>query len=166
MWCDSCPLLQGLLDANPALSITLVTWRTYLYDNPRVTAVPDRRRRGAFKQALAGPLDGVVEFFQTGVPRRHLPDRGACGRRLLPRGTSSRHWSSRATSAAPIGARVGNRFSFLHQTVELDRPTSPGRAASTGVLVRNVYEPAMRLLAELGLPQRAAEEAARSRRRC
>ena len=33
------PLLQALLDANPALTATLVARRTYLYDNPRVTPV-------------------------------------------------------------------------------------------------------------------------------
>ena len=151
------PLLQGLLDANPALSITLVTWRTYLYDNPRITTIPIADD-AALEATLAGPLDGVVEFFQPESPgftfrieahvavERYL---AAHQPALLIKGDIGRAYQG----------QVGNRFSFLHQTVELageDIARSRGLDQSP---LRNVYEPAMRLLAELGLPQRAAEEA-------
>jgi HEAT repeat protein len=151
------PLLQGLLDANPALSITLATWRPYLYDNPRVTTVAIADD-AAIEAALDAGLDGVVEFFQPESPgftfrieahqavERHLAEHRPA---FLVKGDIGR----------ACRGQVGDRFSFLHQTVELegcDIARSRGLDQSP---LRNVYEPAMRLLAELGLPQRAAEEA-------
>lgn len=151
------PLLQGLLDANPALSITLWTWRTYLYDNPRITTIRIADD-AALDAALAGPLDGVVEFFQPESPgftfrieahaaiERYLATHQPA---LLIKGDIGRAYQG----------QVGNRFSFLHQTVELAGQDIAGSRGLDQSPVRNVYEPAMRLLAELGLPQRAAEEA-------
>ena len=57
------PLLQALLDANPALTITLVTRRRYLYDHPRVTVVPIGDDV-LVQAALREPFDGLLEFFQ------------------------------------------------------------------------------------------------------
>ena len=149
------PLLQGLLDVNPALSITLVTWRTYLYDNPRITTVPIGDD-AAIQAALAG-LDGVIEFFQPEWPsftfrvevhsavERYLAEHQPA---LVIRGDLGR----------ACEGYVGSRSPFLYQTVKIggiDIAQSRGLDQCT---VRNMYEPTMRLLAELGLPQRAAEE--------
>jgi hypothetical protein len=154
------PLLEALLDVNPALIVTLITQRQYLYDNARVATIPIKDTT-AVDAALQQPYDGVIEFFQpewrqfnyrmelhTSVEEllaAHPPA-------LLVQGDMGRAAADRA----------GKRSQFLHQRVRLgdrdiagpqslDRPTLPGS-----------YDPGHRLLAELGLPQRAADEQPRT----
>ena len=150
------PLLQGLLDANPELSITLATWRPYLYDHPRVTTVPITEDE-TLRQALVQPFEGVVEFFQPetgGVTFRHE------AHQILETYLSGHQPALviKGDKGHASAGRAGNRPPFLHQMVALngyDICSSRGLDQSS---VQNIYEPGMRLLAELGLPQRAGEE--------
>jgi len=150
------PLLQGLLDANPMLSVTLVTWRTYLYDNPRIVTVPISDE-AALHSVLNGRFEGVIEFFQPEWPdfafrldvhyqveryiAEYQPD-------FVIRGDAGR----------ACDGHVGNRLPFLYQTVKIKGTDIAQSRGLDQCTVRNMYEPTMRLLAELGLPQRAAEE--------
>ena len=150
------PFLQALLDANPALTITLISQRSYLYDCPRVTpiAIDDD---GAVQAALGEPFDGLFELFQ--------PDRiDFAYRSELHRDIEralDEHRPPFVIKAELGRARPGDLGIpswFLYETVEL-----AGRsiAADTGLdrrTLRSNYEPCLRLLAELGLPQRAGEE--------
>ena len=150
------PLLQGLLDANPALSITLVTWRPYLYDNPRITTVPIGDD-AAVQAAFAGPLDGVIEFFQ--------PEWLGFTFRLEVHSYVEHYLTGHQPALVIKGdlgrayeGQVGSRLAFLYQTVKVDGIDIAQSRGLDQCTVRNVYEPTMRLLAELGLPLRAAEE--------
>jgi HEAT repeat protein/ADP-heptose:LPS heptosyltransferase len=150
------PLLQGLLDANPTLSITLVTFRPYLYDNPRVTTVPIGDD-AALQDALGVSFDGVVEFFQPEWPgftfrfeahvavERYLAEHQPG---LVIKGDLGR----------PHAGQEGSRFSFLFHTVAVGGQDIARSCGLDQTTVRNVYEPTTRLLAELGLPQRAADD--------
>ena len=149
------PLLQALLDANPALSIMLATWRPYLYDNPRITTVKITDD-AAVKAALEGSFDGVIEFFQ--------PEALDFTFRLEAHATVEEYLASHQPALLIKGdlgrafeGRVGGRLAFMFQTVKLgeeDIATSRGLDICG---VRNIYEPTLRLLAELGLPLRTAE---------
>jgi hypothetical protein len=149
------PLLHGLLDANPALSIALATWRPYLYDNPRITTV-QITDDAAVNAALAGWFDGVIEFFQpewldfTFRLEAHAAVEDYLAKHqpaLLIRGDLGRKCEG----------RVGSRLAFLFQTVDLGKDAVAGLRGLDDCSIRNVYEPTMRLLAELGLPLRTAE---------
>ena len=55
------PLLQSLVDANPALTVTMLTQRAYLYSHPRIACAPVG---GASLDSLLGErFDGVIDFF-------------------------------------------------------------------------------------------------------
>ena len=148
-------LTSGTARCEPGASITLVTWRTYLYDNPRVTTIPIADD-AAIAAALAGPLDGVIEFFQ--------PETRGFTFRIEAHAAVESYLADAQAGVAHQGGigrahqgQAGNRFPSC------TKPWSGGQdiARSRGLdqsPVRNVYEPAMRLLAELGLPQRAAED--------
>ena len=151
------PLLQALLDANPALTITLITWRPYLYDNPRVTTVPINDAEGV-GVALTKQFAGVIEFFQPGWMgfTFNLEVHNAVERYLAEREVP---FVIKADLGRAYGEVAGNRLAFLYQTVKLAEVEIARARGLDQCTVRNVYEPTMRLLAELGLPQRAAEEA-------
>src|SRR6185503_15533575 len=61
------PLIQALLDFNPALEIILLTRRVYLHATPRITIIPfkDRDRITAL---LDQRFDAVIDFFEPTVP--------------------------------------------------------------------------------------------------
>src|SRR6185295_10997461 len=68
------PLIQALLDFNPALEIILLTRRVYLYATPRITVIPfkDRDRITAL---LDQRFDAVIDFFEpTVLEINHDPD--------------------------------------------------------------------------------------------
>ncbi len=68
------PLIQALLDFNPALEIILLTRRVYLYATPRITVIPfkDRDRITAL---LDQRFDAVIDFFEpTLLEANHDPD--------------------------------------------------------------------------------------------
>ena len=103
------PLLQSLLDGNPALTVTLITRRTYLYDNPRVTAVAIDDAAG-IDSALAARWEGVFEVFEPLVPEvAFRPDLHAAIDRLL----------AERPPALVIKANVGHNH-FTYQTVAID----------------------------------------------
>jgi hypothetical protein len=141
------PLLQALLDANPELTVRLVTARAYLYDHPRVFPVPIESD-AAVRSALDEPLDGIVEMFEPAVPG-------------LARRPELHDAIERRIAGAPPGVLVRadhGRGHFVFQTVAL-RGRDIARSRGLDRLgLPNVYETGLRLLAELGLPPRVAEE--------
>ena len=150
------PLLQALLDANPGLTITLVTWRPYLYDCPRVTpvAIHDDATTQA---ALAEPFDGILEFFQPGwldftfrIELHEAIERVLAARRPA--------FLLRADLGRAYDDHAGGRSAFVYQTVELNGQNAAETLGLDQFTLRNNYEPCLRLVAELGLPQRAGEE--------
>src|SRR5262249_10292541 len=145
------PLLQGLLDANPELSITLATWRPYLYDHPRVTTVPITEDE-TLRQALAQPFEGVVEFFQ---PETQGATFNLEAHRMLGphRAARARGVDIKGARGPAGGGRAGNRPPFLHQTVALNGQDICSARGLDQSSVHGIYDPSMRLLAELGLPQ-------------
>src|SRR5262249_15753286 len=133
------PLLQALLDANSELSITLATWRPYLFDHPRVTVVRITEDE-PLRQALAQPFEGVIEFFQPepqGIPSR----------------PGAHQWLGAYPSAhgpAPVikgdqgpasAGREGNRLPFLHQTAALKGQDICSSRGLDQTSVPNIYEP-------------------------
>ena len=150
------PLLQGLLDANPSLAITLITMRTYLYDHPRISALPfsDKDAVGA---ALAASFDGVIEYFQPEWPdfTFNLELHTATDRYLAEHNPAV---VIKGDLGRVCEGFVGGRMAFLHQTVKIGGIDIAQSRRLDQCEVASVYEPAMRLLAELGLPQRAGEE--------
>jgi hypothetical protein len=154
------PLLQALLDANPALTVTLVTRRPYLYDHPRVTTIAIRDD-ATVHATLDEPFDGVIEFFQ--------PEWLDFTFRLDVHAALERVVAVRAPAFVVMGdlgraceGRAGGRSAFLHQRVELAGRDVARTSGLDQIGLRNIYDPTLRLLAELGLPQRAAEEAPRA----
>ena len=150
------PLLQALLDANPALTITLVTRRRYLYDHPRVTVVPIGDDV-LVQAALREPFDGLLEFFQPEwahfVHRLELHPAIEELRAARPPAFLIQGDMGRACLGHP-----GKRSQFLYQRVEL---ADEDVADVCGLDRRehpSIYDPGHRLLAELGLPLRAGEE--------
>ena len=150
------PLLQALLDANPALVITLIAKRTYLYDCPRVTtvAINDDPK---VQTALAESFDGVIELFQ--------PDRAELAYRFELHAAVERLLAERppaflirAELGRAVKGHLGIRSEFLYQTVQLGERDVAHAVGLDQVALRNNYEPCLRLLAELDLPQRVAEE--------
>jgi hypothetical protein len=150
------PLLQGLLDANPALTITLITHRPYLYDSPRLRAVAIADDTAA-EAVLREPYDGVLEFFQPGWPaftfRAALHPAIEGVRLARPPAFVVEGDLGRASDKYP-----GDRSPFLYQRVELGGSDIAEARGLDQKSHRSIYEPGLRLLGELGLPQRAAEE--------
>lgn len=140
-------LLQALLDANPALTITLISRRAYLYDNARVEPV-QIEDGAAVLSALGDRFDGVVEIFEPNVPELAFrPELHAAIERLL----------TEHSPAFVVRGDMGHNH-FLYQTVDLGGSDLARAYALDGLGLPNVYETCMRLIAELGLPGRAAEE--------
>ena len=154
------PLLQALLDANQHLTITLVTRRTYLYDNPRVSpvAIGDD---AAIRAALREPFDGVVEFFQPEWPEFafRVEFHTALEEVLATRPPAFLVHGDMGRAAR---GRAAKRSQFLHQRVELGGREIARECRLDRLELSSSYDPGHRLLAELGLPQRAGEEPPRT----
>jgi hypothetical protein len=141
------PLLQALLDANPDLTITLISRRAYLYDNARVEPV-QIEDDDAVHSALGDRFDGVMEVFEPNVPKLAFrPELHAAIERLL----------AEQSPAFVVRGDMGYNH-FLYQRVDLGGRDLARAYALDRLGFPNVYETCMRLIAELGLPQRAAEE--------
>jgi hypothetical protein len=141
------PLLQALLDGNPALAVTVITRRTYLYDNPRVTAVAIDDEPGV-ESVLAGRWDGVFEVFEPLVPDvAFRPGLHTTIERLL----------AECPPTLVVKANVGHNH-FTYQTAAIDGHDVARSCGLDRLGVRNIYETGMRLCAELGLPQRSGAE--------
>ncbi|HXJ77995.1 MAG TPA: HEAT repeat domain-containing protein [Candidatus Methylomirabilis sp.] len=154
------PLLQPLLDANPALTITLISKRVYLYDCPRVTVVSIEDTE-ATEVALAEPFDGIVELFQ--------PDRADVAHRFELHAAIeqaiARHRPAfvvRAELGRTRPGDLGIPSMFLYESVELAGQSVATARGLDKRALRSNYEPCLRLLAELGLPQRCGEEPPRT----
>ena len=145
------PLLQALLDANPTLRVTLVAKRLYLFDHPRVATVPVLEEE-AVQAALARPFDGVVYVREPDVPEVNWrPELSAAVEaRVRERGPD-----------LVIRAEVGGNH-FAHESVVLAGREIAAEYALDRLLLDNIYETGLRLLAEFGLPARAGEEPPRS----
>ncbi len=140
-------LLQALLDAHSALRVTLVTKRTYLYDHPRVctVAITDE---GAVDRALAARYAGVVHVSEPGWREvAWCPELDARVRDLI----------SAQRPALVITGDVGLNH-FVYRAVALDGHDVAKERALDRLTVDNIYDGCHRLLAELGLPGRVAEE--------
>ena len=140
-------LLQALLEANPALTCTVVTSRVYLYDHPRVHTV-SISNGAAVGAALALPYDGVIHVSEPGWPETAWqPALDGQIQALV----------ARRAPALVVTARVG--FShFIYRSVTLaGREIADSRSLNRRDM-DNIYDGSQRLLAELGLPARVAEE--------
>jgi len=141
------PLIQALLDFNPALEIIFLTRRVYLYATPRITVIPfkDRDRITAL---LAQRLDAVIDFFEPTVPEaNHDPELEP-----LIQDYVRQHRPFLCVSS------INGCNQFVYEQIHVDsRPV----AQSLGLdqqRVKNIYENTLRLIAELGLPMRCGED--------
>lgn len=142
------PLLQALLDGHPDTHVVLLTDRAYLYGHPRIDTISfDERER--IKEMLATQVDCLIEFTEPDV--RHLNHDPDLADRLeaLRRDAgpsldiqASKRWNQFGFDSVRFGGLDWAR------PLGLDRP----RYAS-------VYEPAFRLIMELGLPLRIGRHA-------
>ena len=140
------PLLQALLDANSALVIQLVTRRAHLYDNPRVTSIAIEDSP-TVRATLDERFDGVVEIFDAAPEFVLRPELHTAIQRLV----------AEQRPALVVGADVAQHH-FVYPRVQLG-----GRdiARSCGLDRRQLdtnYDACLRLIAELGLSQRAGED--------
>jgi ADP-heptose:LPS heptosyltransferase len=141
------PLIQALLDFNPALEVFLLTRRIYLYATPQITVIPlkDRDRITAL---LDQRFDAVIDFFEpTILEVNHDPELEP-----LIQDYVRRHRPFLFASSAK-GYSL-----FVYDQIHVDsRPV----AESLGLnrqRVENIYETTLRLIAELGLPMRCGED--------
>jgi len=141
------PLMQALLDFNPALEIILLTRRVYLYATPRITVIPfkDRDRITAL---LDQRFDAVIDFFEPIVLEgNHAPDLEP-----LIQDYVQQHRPFLCVSS-PNGCDH-----FYYEQIHVD---SRHMAQSPGLdqhRVKNIYENTLRLIANLGLPMRCGED--------
>jgi hypothetical protein len=141
-------LLEALLDGNPQARVVIVTPRPYLYDHPRVRPVHIRHRLDV-DAALAERHDGVVHIHEPGWPEVAWdPALDARVRELI----------AAQRPALVITGDVGYNH-FVYRSVALDGREISAERALDRLTVDNVYDPCHRLLAELGVRGRVAEEA-------
>lgn len=141
------PLIQSLLDFNPALEVILLTRRVYLYATPRITVIPFKER-DRITALLDQRFDAVIDFFEpTILEDNHDPDLEPliqdCVRQHRP--------------FLCVSSTKGYTH-FVYDQIHVDsRPV----AESLGLdrqRVKNIYETTLRLIAELGLPVRCGED--------
>ncbi|MBF0387798.1 MAG: hypothetical protein HQL20_08085 [Candidatus Omnitrophica bacterium] len=139
------PILQGFLDYNPDIHITIVTRRRFLYDKPGVTVVGIRngkveiKKRGVIKEHY----DVVVNYyddaksndvFEQMLQKRDVEDGGP----FISIKSKKGDFTFEQVSIA--GQQYANLYNLDH--------TRNG----------NVYETTFRLMAELGLPIRTGKD--------
>jgi len=141
------PLIQALLDFNPALEVILLTRRVYLYATPRITVIPfkDRDRITAL---LAQRFDAVIDFFEPiVVEANHDPD-------LEP---LIQDYVRQHRPFLFVNSINGCNH-FVYEKIHVDsRPVTQSLGLDRHRL-KNTYENALRLIAELGLPVRCGED--------
>jgi hypothetical protein len=141
------PLLQSLLDCNPELEIVALTRRLYLYDHPRVRPVSIRDEAAA-NELLAQRFDLVIDFFETNVMRvNYVP-----GLELRLR--------AHVGKARPflfLSAIKGYNH-FVFHTVAIDGRNFAARLGLDRARTGGIYDPTLRLIAELGLPARVGQQ--------
>ncbi len=139
----SAPLAQAFLDFNPTLQVALIAPRAYLYSHPRIS-VTDVANPSAIEETLQGRFDGVISFYESQI-------------------TELNHCAELEKQVQEY--RAAHRpFLFASATKGLDEGTFQvvevdGNCATIGGSGSpNIYEPASRLIAELGLPLRCGED--------
>jgi ADP-heptose:LPS heptosyltransferase len=141
------PLMQALLDFNPALEIILLTHRVYMYATPRITVIPfkDRDRITAL---LDQRFDAVIDFFEpTMLEVNRDPD-------LEP---LIQDYVQRHRPFLFISSTNGFNH-FVYEQIYVDsRPVTESLGLDRH-RVKNIYETTLRLIAELGLPVRCGED--------
>lgn len=145
------PLLQALLDSHRETTVTLITDRGYLYGHPRLQVISfDERSR--IDEALAMAPDVLIEFSELDV--RYLNhDPG-----LISRFAQLRH---ARCPLLDIQAKKGwDDFAF--KSVRLGGMEWSAAMKLDRRLDESVYDPAFRLIMELGLPLRFGEMPPRS----
>lgn len=140
------PLLQALLDANPELTVTLLANRVYLFDHPRVQARPlaDPAAAAALDEAADGVMVVEEPALAEMTPRPDL--REAVERRL-----------ALSPPVLLIRCDVGYNH-FVFRSVRLGAEELVPALGLDWLAAGSVYDPCGRLLAELGLPARVAED--------
>lgn len=141
------PLIQALLDFNPAIEIVLLTRRVYLYANPRLEVIPfkDRER---IEELLTQGFDVVIDFFEPDVLEvNHDPDLEPLIQTHVEQHPPFIYASSTKGYNYFVYEQVRVESRELAESLELDRQR-----------VDNIYEPTFRLIAELGLPLRCGED--------
>ena len=143
------PLIQAFLDGNPSLTVTVLSKRPYLYDHPRVSSI-SILDACAVGRALGDRFDGIVDWHARSVPEASI--RADLAHRVEACAARGARVVIRALTG-PIGftfetVRVGDRS--LAHALRVDRMD---RA--------NPYDVSERLVAELGLPQRSAQDVPR-----
>jgi HEAT repeat protein len=146
------PLLQALLDGNPSARVTILTKRTYLYDNTRVVPL-SILDDVAIRSTLRSRFDGLLELYEPYLPELHnwRPDL---------RDAVDAYLEEIGSDLVLRGDLGHNRF--VYQTVRLNGRDLAEEYAFDRPLLNNIYEPCLRLLTELGLPTRTGEEASSS----
>ena len=141
------PLMQALLDFNPALEIILLTRRVYLYATPRLTVVPFKDRDG-ITALLDQRFDAVIDFFEPFVlEANHDPD-------LEPLIQDHVRQHRPFLSVK----KINGCNHFVYEQIHVDsRPVAQSPGLNRHRL-KNIYENALRLIAELGLPTRCGED--------
>jgi hypothetical protein len=141
------PLVQALLDSNPGLGVTMFSRRTYLYDHPRVAA-SSIHDEPAVERSLRFTFDGVVSFHERGTPAvNSRPE-------LAPR--LAGHLANRSLALVVEADKGHNHFVF-HTVRVAGRSLARSRRLDRADAF-NIYDGAARLVSELGLCPRAAEE--------
>jgi ADP-heptose:LPS heptosyltransferase len=141
------PLIQALLDFNPALDIILLTRRVYLHATPRITIIPfkDRDRITAL---LDQRFDAVIDFCE---PTRPEANRDLDLEPLI------QDYVRQHRPFLFVSSTDGYHY-FVYDRIHVDsRPV----AQSLGLnrpRAKNIYENTLRLIAELGLPMRCGED--------
>lgn len=137
------PLLQALIDDHPETTITLVTDRPALWNHPRLTTVSFDQPE-TIQAALSSKPDVLFRLTETGIP--HLNHDPALMKNL----------DARAGDYQPllsIRAKKGwDNFTF--DSVQLNGTEWAAAAGFDSARGRSGYDPASRLIAELGLPLR------------
>jgi hypothetical protein len=141
------PLVQGFLDFNPHLTVVVVSRRAYIAAHPRVTSVPIGDRQ-AVEEALGQRFDVVLDFFESVVVSlNHDP-----GLELrIQEYVRERRPFFFASSLKGADQNLFERADLDGRLIAQARGLNMQRAAS-------IYEPASRLIAELGLPLRSGQD--------
>ena len=136
-------LMQAFLDANDASRITLITDRSYLWDHPRLESISFDDGAG-IDRILAARLDVVAEFYESQVTfLNHDPH----VHNMIEELRTSTRW------LLDVQAEKGwNRFTL--NSVRIMGQEWSAALALNRPRVASVYDPVLRLLAELGLSLR------------
>ena len=142
-----CPLVQALLDTNPALVATILTRRTYLYDHPRVIAA-SIHDDGAIGRSLRWTFDAVLNFYERAIV--DLNYRPGIQRQV-------EQYLGQRRPFLVVEADKGHNH-FVFHTVRLRGRSIAGRRGLDRRDAVNIYDGAARLLHQLRLRDRAGEE--------